>query len=321
MTKPFQRLPFSELPAEPRLAHAFALMEARELELDSRPFGRHRVHVRELGSGPPLLLIHGLMTHSYSFRYVAASLGEHFHVIAPDLPGAGRTDKPDVCYEPGALACWIGELCDAMSLSGVACVGNSLGGYLCLRAALARPELFSCLIDVHSPGSPLLRLRLLDAVLALPGSEALLRRLVQRDVLRWAHRNVHYYDETLKSLEEAREYGEPLATADGLRAFHRYLSETLSPSAMGSFCRELGRRRDRGEPFPVPLMLLYAKRDPMVPPSVGHALSQLIPSAPLVWMDETSHFPHVDTPERFVAACLPFLQEHTAGSELTRSQS
>jgi hypothetical protein len=40
-----------------------------------------------------------------------------------------------------------------------------------------------------------------------------------------AHRNVHYYDESLKSLEEAREYGEPLATASGAESFIRYLAD------------------------------------------------------------------------------------------------
>lgn len=55
----------------------------------------------------------------------------------------------------------------------------------------------------------------------VPGVAAGLRRVVRHDPLRWAHRNVRYYDETLKSLEEAREYGEPLARAAGARSFTR----------------------------------------------------------------------------------------------------
>ncbi len=303
-------MPFQELPELPRLPHGYDATRSRRVTVDSVPFGRHEIHLRELGSGPPLLLIHGLMTSSYSFRYVFEPLAEHFSVVCPDLPGAGNSDKPNVSYEPGALATWIGELCDTLSLRRVACIGNSLGGYLALRAALARPETFCCLVNVHSPGVPLVRLVALETALSLPGSKGLLRWLVQRDPERFAHQNVHYYDESLKSRQEARVYGEPLATAEGLDALHRYLSETLSPSAMGLLCRELGRRRDRGDAFPTPLMLLYAKRDPMVPPAVGSALSALIPGAPLVWLDETSHFPHVDSPARFLDACLPFLLKH-----------
>jgi pimeloyl-ACP methyl ester carboxylesterase len=57
----------------------------------------------------------------------------------------------------------------------------------------------------------------------------------------------------------------------------------------------------------VPLLLVYAVRDPVVPPIVGQRLRALIPNARFVELDEASHFAHVDAAERFVAACEPFL--------------
>jgi pimeloyl-ACP methyl ester carboxylesterase len=60
-------------------------------------------------------------------------------------------------------------------------------------------------------------------------------------------------------------------------------------------------------PFPVPLMLVYAAKDPIVPPIVGQRLRALVPDAQFVELDEASHFAHVDAAERFVAACEPFL--------------
>ena len=67
------------------------------------------------------------------------------------------------------------------------------------------------------------------------------------------------------------------------------------------------RRRDAGRPFPVPLSLVYAESDPMVPPSVGRDLAALVPGAELVWLREASHFAHVDAPEAFVDVALGFL--------------
>src|SRR5829696_3010063 len=61
-SRPFRRLRFEEIPEAPRLAHAYAQSEAHETMVESPHFGRHRVHWREWGSGPPLLLVHGLMT-------------------------------------------------------------------------------------------------------------------------------------------------------------------------------------------------------------------------------------------------------------------
>lgn len=305
--KPFQPVPFATLPDVPRVAHAWHRTEKRVLELDSEPFGAHRVHLRELGSGPPLLLVHGLMTSSYSWRYVMEPLSRSFHVVAPDLPGAGRTDKPAVRYTASALASWLSELCGALGIRGCDVIGNSLGGYLCMRAALADSGVFGRLVNVHSPGVPDARLVALHAALSLPGARGLLASLARRDPERWAHRNVHYFDETLKSLEEAREYGAPLATREGAAAFASWMADALDPTAMRDFAAELRVRRDDGRAFPIPLLLVYAQQDPMVPPSVARRLHDLVPDAQLAWLERSSHFAHVDSPDRLLALVEPFL--------------
>ena len=192
MLAPFEQLPYRELPELPRVPHGFGETRGYDIRFDSKPFGEHRVHVRELGDGPPLLLVHGLMTTSYSFRYIVEPLARHFRVVAPDLPGAGRTDKVDAHCAPEALTQWLVEFVEELSLVGAACLGNSMGGYLCMRAVL----------------------------------------------------------------------------------------------------------------------LLYSRRDPMVPPGIGQRLRELIPSAELTWLEEGSHFAHIDRPELFLDEALPFLQRY-----------
>lgn len=304
----FSPLPFDALPEAPRLSHAFERTREREIVLDSSRFGRHRVHIRELGEGPPLLLVHGLMTSSYSFRYVFEPLSTRYRVIAPDLVGTGRSDKPDMPYTPEALAIWLSELMSALGIRGAQAIGNSLGGYLCLELLLREPSIFSELICVHPPGWPEPRLWALGAALSIPGMQALLSRIVRRDPERWAHKNVHYRDETLKSREEAREYGAPLATKEGARAFVRYLAEAVSAKEMRRFIRELESRKANGDKVPVPLLLLYADEDPMVPPSVGPKLKERLPGAKLEWLTGSSHFAHVDTPEVFLERVEGFLR-------------
>jgi pimeloyl-ACP methyl ester carboxylesterase len=308
--RPFESVPYDELPELPRLPHGYEKTRGYERVVHSQHFGKHKVHVRELGDGPPLLLVHGLMTTSYSFRYVFEPLAKQFRVIAPDLPGAGNTDKVDVHLGAAAMAEWLFEFARTMDVVGAACIGNSMGGYLCMRAALTHPELFSCLVNEHSPGIVELRLRALSTVLALPGSERLLDALVKRDPKRWAHKNVHYYDESLKSLEEARMYGAPLSDPAGRRAFYHHLKDTMSAREMKQFVTDLTRMKREQRPFPTPLLLVYAEHDPMVPPRVGKILSALVPSAELIWLREGSHFAHIDRPRLFLNAALPFLQQH-----------
>jgi pimeloyl-ACP methyl ester carboxylesterase len=309
--EPFARIPFDQLPERPRLAHPYFDAESVDLAMDTPSFGKTRIHYKTYGSGPPLLLIHGLMTTSYSWRYVLEDLGRRFRVIAPDLPGCGRSDKPlDRSYHPAALAEWIGDFQDAVGITGCGAVGNSLGGHLCLRRVLSAPTSFARLAVIHAPVLPDRRLRALHAALAVPGAARVFARWIRSSPHTWAHRHVHYYDETLKSLEEAREYGEPLSTADGAQAFVRWASETLAPAELGRFAAGLRRRLRDDVAFPVPLLLLYAKQDPLVDPAMGDALRAMVPSATLIRLENSSHFAHVDTPTAVAEAIASFFAEN-----------
>ncbi len=284
--------------------------EAEELTVPvkSEHFGAMNVHVRKFGSGPPLLLVHGFMTTSYSWRYSLAPLGEHYTCYAPDLPGTGRSEKPlEPSYEPAHIAVWIGELQRALGIHGCKTIGNSMGGYLCLHLAMHDPAAMERLVVLHAPGIPELRLSAARVVFHVPGTHRLFRWLVRRKPLRWAHKNVHYYDESFKSLEEAREYGEPLSDYRGAQAFLKYLRETMGIGPMKRFNTRLTAMRER--PFPVPVQLLYARQDPMVSPTMGEAYAELIPSAKLEWLDEASHFAHVDSVEQFAERALAFLAD------------
>ncbi len=261
-------------------------------------FGPLRINCHMRGSGKPLILLHGLMTTSYSFRYIAPLLAEHFSLYIPDLPGAGRSSMPQKpAYLPSSLAQWLVEFQQTLDIAGCACVGNSMGALIAMHAALNTPGCFSHLVNIHSPAFPMFRLHALRAALSLPGSAEFLHRIINMNPRQWAYRNIHYFDESLKSLEEAHEYGDPLTSREGSMALFKFLYETLNPRQLQAFIDQLVALKESGRAFPVPLTLLYARQDPMVPPSVGTRLADLVPTAKMIWIENTSHFAHVDTPE------------------------
>jgi pimeloyl-ACP methyl ester carboxylesterase len=307
--KPFKQMKFDQLPESPRVPHLWAQTQGYDTVVQTASMGSVRIHTRTFGSGPPLLLVHGLMTASYSWRYQLERLGRHFTLHMPDLPGAGASDCPDVPYTPEALVECLATWMRSAGLVGCPVVGNSLGGYLMLRLALAYPDVPGRLVNLHSPGIPIPRLFALRHALQVPGAESILNRLVSRDPERWVHRNVHYYDETLKSREEAGVWAEPLRTTEGRRAFFLWLRDSLNPYAMQQFVRELSDRKAAGLGFPIPLLLVYAKTDPIVPPTVGERLSALLPGTQMVWLPDASHFAHVDNPDAFRDVVLPFLSD------------
>jgi pimeloyl-ACP methyl ester carboxylesterase len=308
---PFSRGPFSELPERPRLPHPYGEAAKDEVVVESSAFGSVRTRVVRYGSetAAPLLLVHGLMTSSYSWRYLLEPLGSSYSLYVPDLPGCGESrPAPGRHYSGQALASFIGDLQRRLGIAGCDVVGNSLGGYLCMQRALQEPRSFGRVAVIHAPALPQARLQALHLALKVPGTARALSRVVRRDPLRWAHRNVHYYDESLKSLEEARAYGEPLATKEGAEAFIRYLADALDPAELTSFVAKLERRRDEGDGFPAPLMLVYARQDPMVPAEIGPKLHQLIPDAEFHWLEDSSHFAQVDSPAPLAELITDFLQ-------------
>jgi pimeloyl-ACP methyl ester carboxylesterase len=292
------------LPELPRRPHRFADTRLERVLVHTDELGACAAAVRTYGSGPPLFLVHGLMTSSYSWRYVLETLGARYTLYMPDLPGNGDSDRPlDRPYHPEAFAVWLGAVMRGLGIRGAPVVGNSMGGYLAMRLALRDPGAMSRLVNVHSPGVPELRLWALRAALAVPGARELLARAARRDPERWVHRNVHYWDESLKSREEARTYGAALASPAGSQAFVKHLAETMAIGPIREFHRTLRARRS----FPVPLLLLYAERDPMVPPRFGDVFASLLPDARLVRLPEASHFAHVDAADRFIVPVLDFL--------------
>jgi pimeloyl-ACP methyl ester carboxylesterase len=301
-TAPFRQLPYDQVPELPVVPHRWAETTRRDVTIRTDELGACRIAVREFGAGPPLVLVHGLMTASYSFRYLLEPLGKRYRLVMPDLPGAGDSDHPDVYLGPDVLARAIIATIDACGVRGAPLVGNSMGGYLAMRAAMIDPGAMSRLVNAHSPGVPTARMTALRWAMRLLPGWPIVDRLVRRDPLRWVHTNVHYYDEALKSREEHREYARPLSERAGRRAFYRHLRDALDAREMKRFVAAL-----RATPFPIPLLLVYVVRDPVVPPVVGDRLRALVPAAQFVQLPVGSHFAHVDAVDHFLGAVEPFL--------------
>src|SRR5215208_2126000 len=132
----------------------------------------HQVVYRVAGSGPPVVLIHGMVNSSRHWRPVALRLAERHTVIAPDLVGHGDSATPRGDYSLGAHASVIRDLLSALGIERATVVGHSLGGGVAMVFFWQFPERVERLALVSSGGlgpdvSPLLR------TIALPGATAL----------------------------------------------------------------------------------------------------------------------------------------------------
>jgi pimeloyl-ACP methyl ester carboxylesterase len=280
---------------------------------DAQGNARHvRVRHKTLGDGPPLVLVHGLMTSSYSWRYVIDALSRRYRVFTPDLIGAGKTDKPgDLVYSVANIARFLAAYVRKVAKEPVYLVGNSLGGLYSVRAQLDEgASLAHRFVLMHAPGYPVVRTRALHTLLGAPVLGPGLASLVARVSHRWPRsfvaNNVHYLRKDMMSEEECTEYGELFATIESARVFARILLESVDPGEHASIIGELRARVQAGTAFPCPVRILFAKKDVMVPAAFGPLFHADIPGSELVWMDDASLFLQVDAPERTVEQIVSF---------------
>src|ERR671936_888788 len=151
--------------------------DLREIELHG-----HCVAYRCAGSGPVLVLVHGITSTSATWERVMPALAKRFTVVAPDLLGHGGSAKPRGDYSLGAYASGIRDLVIALGHERATFVGHSLGGGVAMQLAYQFPEHCERLVLVSS-GGPGPDITALLRAASPPGSELVLPLLVNEQLI------------------------------------------------------------------------------------------------------------------------------------------
>jgi len=264
----------------------------------------HDVRYRMAGEGPVLLLIHGIAGSSAAWREVMPTLAKRFTVIAPDLIGHGHSAKPLGDYSLGAYASGMRDLLGALGIERATIVGQSFGGGVALQLAYQHPECCERLVLVDSGGlgrevSWMLRF------MALPGSEFLMPVIFPsfvRDAGNGVSRALHARGVRMGRIAEMWNAYSSLTESDNRRAFVRTLRAVIDP---GGQTVSAGDRLYLAAALPT--LIVWGEQDTIIPVAHAYAAHEAIPHSRLVVIAEAGHFPHVETPERFLEALLDFL--------------
>lgn len=275
-------------------------MERRTVSIHGK-----QIAYRTGGSGPVVLLIHGMAGSSTSWTPVLEDLAPHVTFVAPDLPGHGRSAKPRGDYSLGAHASILRDLLLALGHDRATVVGQSLGGGIAMQLAYQHPERCERLVLVCAGGlgeevMPLLR------ALAAPGAEFVLPIACQR-VIRSSVEKVTGWAAKV-GLRPAP------ATVEMWRAY----TSLIDPEARVAFLHTLravvdlkGQRvsaRDRLYlAQQVPTLIIWGEDDPIIPVSHAHQAHAAMPGSRLEVMPKLGHFPHCEDPRRFSRALLDFI--------------
>jgi len=267
-------------------------LESRELDLDG-----HRVVYRTAGEGPVVLLVHGLLDSSLTWRKLAPVLALGHTVIAPDLLGHGDSDGPTgVDYSLGGHAGMLRDLLDALGHERVTLVGHSLGGGVAMSFAYHYPERVDRLALVSSGGlgrgvSPALR------AATLPGAGAVMRTVGARPVVA-AGRGVAGGLALVRLRRPAR------ITVDVVRTLER-LGDSGRRGAFLNTVRAVidghGQKVSAMDKLPriggtVPVLVVWGTHDRVIPVAHAELVRQALPHAEVLLLDGIGHTPQLSQP-------------------------
>ena len=247
-------------------------------------------HVYVLGSGPPVLLLHGSgpgTTAWRAWRPLFEALSDRFELIAPDQAGFGRTPIPAGRRADRAL--WVEQAIACMDLLGherYSVVGHSMGGAVALAAAAARPEAIGAVVGIASMGSP------------MPLPDGLDRMWAARPTPAGAA-------EVLKLLAPGSPAAvgspDPTAVEDRLEAMLAQGEEAyaaLFPPPRERWVADLGLRESEWDRVSADVLLVFGARDQIVPLRDGALpLVERLPHADLLVLGGCGHSPHMARPE------------------------
>jgi proline iminopeptidase len=266
------------------------------------------MHVRELGEGPPVLLLHpGPGLAGTVFLPGVEHLARSHRVLLADLPGNGHS--PDGDRDEWTLAGYaraVERLARELELRDWTLLGHSFGGYVALQHLVLFPDSATRIIasctdasETPPPGEP-------EDPLAGLGEEER-RRVAEGEAL-------EQEAESPQQLKDAWLARAPLMTVDEA-AFERMLRDVL-------FRPEMGRARDWGELEALaalafsdkPVLAVGAELDRAIPPVAARRIAMTAPRGQLLMLEGCGHFPFAEAPDRYWSAVESWLLRTTAGT-------
>jgi pimeloyl-ACP methyl ester carboxylesterase len=245
-----------------------------------------RIPYLELGSGAPILVLHGAAGLPPDAPFLAG-LAAHGRVIAPTHPGFGRAELPDWIDSIDDLAYVYLDLLDALDLHDVTVIGTSIGGWIAAEIAVKSTARLARLILVDAVGIKISDRLTRDIVDIFATDPIELRRLTFHDPSK-AVDPATLPDEALEIVARNRE------------ASALYLWEPYGHNP------KLTRRLHR---IDVPTLVLWGESDGIVKPDYGRAYCERIPGARFELIPNAGHVPHIEQPDAFVECVARFLGE------------
>ena len=251
-------------------------------------FGQ-KIHYVEAGSGPTLILLHGLGGSTQAWQFNIGPLAEKFHVVVPDQIGFGKSDKPLVMYRIRTYVDFLDQFCKQLKIERATLVGNSMGGWIAAMFTAAFPDRVDKLVLVDAAGYAPPKDLDTRVLFALNPTTREGMKILTAKVF---YNKAFQTDAVIDMAIAAR-----LAAGDGF---------TIK-SITESIIRGEDFLDDTVKTIKRPTLIVWGREDGLVSLAEGERFHKDIASSKLVVFDQCGHVPNLEKPGEFNAAVIKFL--------------
>jgi pimeloyl-ACP methyl ester carboxylesterase len=275
-----------------------------------------RIYYVEQGEGPLVLLCHGFPELWYSWRHQLAPLAEAgFRAVAVDLPGYGRSDKPDVSYDVEWVNATLAGLVRALGHERAVLAGHDWGGLLVWPFARRYPETTAGVIGVNTPDLPRPPMPLVQLLRqAFPDEPPYIVQFQEPGAAEWV----------LSWGRGAADFLELVFRGPGTVQRDAFPDDVLAVyvdafSPRGAFTPPIGyyRALDRSweltadvadRTVDVPCLMISAAGDPVLTPAMTAGMEERVPDLERVVIEDCGHWTQQEQPAATSAAMLAYLR-------------
>ncbi len=271
-------------------ASAAAQASAQPLK-EAVVFGQ-KIKYLDAGSGPAVVLLHGLGGNSTNWAFSTPALAAKFRVIAPDQVGFGQSDKPLINYRVGTYVDFLDKLLEQLRVERATLVGNSMGGWVAALYAVRYPSKVERLVLVDSAGfAPPKEFDLAQLSGLNPSTREEMKRLA----------GMVFYNPLFKSdaavdtlLAQRMSAGDGYTIQRLVESIHR--SEDMLDGKLSAIKQ--------------PVLFVWGREDGLTPLArEGEKFRRELPAAQWVVFEQCGHVPQVEKAAEFNAAVLKFLSQ------------
>lgn len=244
----------------------------------------------EFGVGPPIVLLHATLHDRHDYDSIVGPLAANYRVTAVDWLGHGES-QPKPAVTASMLADSLSEIATALNLEPAVFIGNSIGGYAAASLALQQPDRVAGLVLVQSGGF------VKNSVISRTYCRAFGSSLVARRLL---PRVISHYMKPMSTNDAA-------VVSQAVRFGASATGRATYSSLWRSFTDPAFDLTGRAATIAAPTLIVWGKRDPVIPLRYGKVAHKLIPGSRLEVLD-TGHAPFSSRPDEFLQIVEPFVR-------------